>query len=204
MSKLPLFIEMTQRQVLLIGGGRIALRKAKILVEAGASLTVIAPEILAEFEALPKIKLINRTAQATDVNQDFSLVIIAGSDPDCNNLLTQRCRQLNILVSRCDDAEKGDFICSAPLKSDGIDIGIYCSGVPEMKKFVSQRIKAVLHGQMPALARIMSELRPLIKMKFPDESERRSFIARFICDESLQKLEIKGEKAFREEVLSCL
>lgn len=204
MSMLPLFIEMQGKRVLIIGGGRVALRKARVFSDAGAILTIIAPDIADEFASMQSARLIRRKAMPEDVDGDYSFVLIAGSDKSCNQAIAERCRALKILVSRCDDFCSGDFVCSAPLEKETISIGLYCSGLPEMAKFLKKRFESDLTGSFATLARIMAELRPQIKEKLADENLRREFLARFINEEALKKIENDGEEKFRAEVLSCL
>lgn len=204
MKMLPLFFAMKQMRVLIIGGGMVALRKAQTLYNAEANITVIAPTILKEFGTMPAIRLLQRKVAETDLDEPYNLAIIATNDIELNQKLADMCRARRILVSRCDDFAQSDFICSEPLKMPPITLGVYCSGLPEMNRFIKAKLNNSIDNNLLALARLMSELRPLIKNKIVDQKERKDFLKRFINDAAIKKIAEIGIEAFKAEVVKCL
>lgn len=204
MKMLPLFFDMRGRKVLVIGGGKIAWRKALAFIEAGATLTVIAPEILPEFSSIGKIDLIRRKADAQDIKPSFDFAIIASSDGDANRELAKACKSHKVFVSQCDDFGKSDFISAAKIDRDAICISLYCSGVPEIAKFLKNRLGECVSQEIAAIAKVLSELRQKIKERFPDENERKEFYDRFVSEKSLEKVARDGIDKYRAEVMACL
>jgi uroporphyrin-III C-methyltransferase/precorrin-2 dehydrogenase/sirohydrochlorin ferrochelatase len=204
MSMLPIFFAMEKMRVLVIGAGVVAMRKAHTLYGAGADLTVIAPEIHEDFKVMTSIKFIQREIRDTDLDDSYNLAIIATNDLRLNQKLSDLCHAKRILVSRCDDFSQSDFICSEPVEFDPIVLGIYCSGLPEMVRFVKTRLGKSFDTHLLSLARLMAELRPSIKKKIIDEKQRREFFRRFINDSALEKIAEKGIDEFKAEVLRCL
>ena len=204
MNMLPIFFAMEKMQILIIGAGPVALRKARTLNSAGADLTVIAPEIHEDFTAMPSIRLIRREISEADLDEAYNLAIIATNDTLLNQKFADLCHARRILVSRCDDFSQSDFVCSEPVEMAPITLGVYCSGLPEMARFIKARLGKSLDNNLLALARLMTELRPSIKNRIINEKERREFFRRFINDAALEKIAEIGIEAFKAEVLKCL
>lgn len=204
MKMLPLFFDLRDRPVLLIGGGRVAWRKASAFAEAGAKLTIIAPDILDDFKSLFNSSLIYKPADRGDIAPHFTLVVIACSDRHLSEELADECRRQRIFCCRCDSFSEGDFIVPMRLGGDALCLGIYSSGVAEMSKFIRERLSASLSAEVTALAEIMAEVRPLVKEKITQENLRRQFFARFINDATLARIAAEGKEKIRSEVLACL
>ena len=84
----PVFIPLKGQPVLLIGGGKVALRRAETLARFGAELTVVAPEILPAFTPLARCLL--RPFRPEDVREGYRLVIAASSDREANRTAGER------------------------------------------------------------------------------------------------------------------
>ena len=89
MSYFPLMIQLDQAPVLLVGGGRTAFHKARILVDFGACVRVVAPEVLPELEQLP-VQVERRPFSGADLEQSDWTLVVAATD----------CRTVNGQVSR--------------------------------------------------------------------------------------------------------
>src|SRR5438045_3998178 len=112
----PLLLEVTDRAIVIVRGGEVALRKAKALIEAGATqIRVIAPRV---HERMPQ--------QVTRVVEPYraehllgaALVFAATDDPSVNEAVVRDARQMGVLVCRTDaDAEQaGDFATPAVIR----------------------------------------------------------------------------------------
>src|ERR1051326_4859670 len=83
MKHYPIFLDLKDRPVLVVGAGRVALRKTRGLLEAGARVTVCAPEWAPDFESLP-VRLVRRPFRASDL-AGAMLVFAATSDRMTNH-----------------------------------------------------------------------------------------------------------------------
>ena len=122
MAYFPLFISLEGLPCLVIGGGRVALRKIRTLSEFGAQITVVAPEILPELEALSGLRLIRRRFEEKDL-EHMSLVFAASSDQECNRKAARLARKKGIRVNAADLPEECDFFFPALGKRGGCDGG---------------------------------------------------------------------------------
>ncbi len=119
----PIFIPLEGEKVLVVGGGRIALRRIRTLYSFGAGITVIAPEILPEIRQLP-VEIVCRGASAEDVRPDYRLVVAAASDRKVNGLIGARARALGIPVSVADVRGESTFYFPAIVHEQGIVAGV--------------------------------------------------------------------------------
>ncbi len=122
----PVFIPLKGQPVLLIGGGKVALRRAETLARFGAELTVVAPEILPAFTPLARCLL--RTFRPEDVREGYRLVIAASSDREANRTAGERARALGIPVSVADAKEELTFFFPAVIKGGGVVAGLISEG----------------------------------------------------------------------------
>ena len=120
MQYMPLFVDMKDKTVLFVGGGNVALRKARQFAEAGAQIKVIAPEIKEGFNELPNISTEVRKAVPEDISDKYFAVIFASSDKETNEKLSKICKNKRIIVDRCDEHSKSDFITGSITTSGSI------------------------------------------------------------------------------------
>lgn len=204
MKPLPLFFDLSRTKALIIGGGRIALRKAKAFLEAGATLTVIAPEILPEFEGLANVETIRKMASLQDVSKDYNFVIVATNSEATNRLISDECRRTGVLCCRADDFMESDFFLAGTLQREAITLGIFSSGVPEMTRFLKEHLYESISPEIVTLAGFVAELRPLIKEKITDEAERKKFFSNLVSKQMIGRIAAEGIDKIREEVMKCL
>ena len=125
---LPVALLTQNRRVLLVGGGRVAVRKAAKLVEAGAVLTVVAPQIKTQIKALHDVKLIERCFVPEDLDGAF-LVFALTDDSALNRRIVELCREKKILCSAADENwPDGDLILPASFSEDGLTVSVSTSG----------------------------------------------------------------------------
>ena len=122
----PIFLSLKDRPVLVVGAGKVALRKAKGLLEAGARVTVIAPEWESEFEALP-VRLVPRRFRASDLG-GCVLVFAATNDRLTNHRIGIAAKGRGLLANIADSAEECDFVVPARVHRGSIQIAVSTGG----------------------------------------------------------------------------
>ncbi|NOU35557.1 MAG: hypothetical protein HOO88_02095 [Kiritimatiellaceae bacterium] len=124
----PAALILEGRKCLLVGGGRVAVRKAAKLAEAGAALTVVAPEIKPPIKALSGINLVERCFVPEDLDGAF-LVFALTDNPVLNRRIVELCREKKILCSAADgNWPDGDLILPASFSEDGLTVSVSTSG----------------------------------------------------------------------------
>ena len=105
-------LNMENRHCVVVGGGSVALRKAKSLLESGAAVTLIAPVILPEITALqrifPALSLCRRNYKTGDLSRTF-LVIAATDNREVNAAVVREARERQCLLNVADDPGAGNF-----------------------------------------------------------------------------------------------
>lgn len=204
MKYMPLFIDMHGRDILIIGGGKIALRRARQFVEAGARLTVIAPEICEEFHEFSEVTLLQRSVEINDVASHFFLVLIASNNTEVNTDIACACKKSGLLFNRCDDFREGNFINGSILARGEIISSTISGGVPAVSKFIQNKVSEIITPELVELARLLAELRPLIKASDIIAGSQQDFIASWVTEETLERLRDENPETLRQEILACL
>ncbi len=176
MDYLPLFAKLTNRPVLLVGGGDIALRKARLLIDAGARLTVVAPSLHEELaELLVDHHYIPSRFQSSYVANQM-LVIAATDNEDVNAEVAQAADAAQIWVNVVDDPDRSSFIFPSIIDRSPIMVAVSSGGkAPVLVRLLRERLEALLPKHLGALGTLSGEWRNKIKEKLGDIASRRRF-----------------------------
>lgn len=131
------------RNVLVVGGGRIALRKVKTILPTGAHITVVAPQLDPEFTTIPSIVLKSRPYEPLDLRGIF-MVFICTDKPAVNAQVSNDARARRILVNNACDYLDGDFIVPARMDfGENIAVTVSTQGrAPSLAKKLKQKIQS--------------------------------------------------------------
>jgi uroporphyrin-III C-methyltransferase/precorrin-2 dehydrogenase/sirohydrochlorin ferrochelatase len=178
MNTFPLFFKLEDRKVLIVGGGDVALRKADLLSRAGACITILAPSISHEIQALlsdSKHELIYENYNKTYMTD--SRVIIAATDEETlNHQIHADATALNIPVNVVDTPHLCDFIFPAIVDRNPIVIGISSNGkAPVLARLLRARLETLIPQGYGKLAKLAGEFRGDVKAKIPTLTGRRQF-----------------------------
>ena len=201
MQYMPLFVNMCGRKVLFIGGGKVALRKARQFSEAGAQIHVIAPEIKKEFENLPNTTTEIRKAYSEDISNEYFAVIFASSDREINEKLSKICQEKRIIADRCDEYLKGDFVTGTIITSGSIINSTISGGIPSLSRFINQEIKKILTPELIKLNLLLQELRPAI---LASKKIDNSYINSLVSEKILERIKTEGIDSLKQEIMACL
>lgn len=126
----PLFFNMEQQKVLLVGAGKIASRRAAALAEFGAEILVVAPDGAEQMECLEregKVRWERRPFAASDLQGQY-LVLTATNDAGLNAHIAQLCHEQKILFNHAGDKSQCDFYFPGIAREDGLVAGVTASG----------------------------------------------------------------------------
>ncbi|MBP2280935.1 uroporphyrin-III C-methyltransferase/precorrin-2 dehydrogenase/sirohydrochlorin ferrochelatase [Psychrobacter sp. PL19] len=182
MNTFPLFFKLEGRKVLIVGGGDVALRKADLLSRAGACITILAPDICPELQALlTNAKAGNKHYLVYEnYNQSYmtgARVIIAGTDDEAlNQQVHADATELNIPVNVVDTPHLCDFIFPAIVDRNPIVIGISSNGkAPVLARLLRARLETLIPQGYGKLAKLAGDFRAEVKTKIPTLTGRRQF-----------------------------
>ena len=178
MEYLPLFHNLQGRPVLVVGGGEIALRKSRLLHEAGACLQVVAPEIEADLRALVAASGGTCTARgylADDLN-GVQLVIAATDDEALNARVSADAQARHLPVNAVDAPDLCTVIFPAIVDRSPLIIAVSSgSHAPVLARLTRARIETLFPHTYGKLAQLAKRFRSQVKAAFPQINQRRVF-----------------------------
>ncbi|QFJ54564.1 precorrin-2 dehydrogenase/sirohydrochlorin ferrochelatase family protein [Pseudobutyrivibrio xylanivorans] len=184
MAYFPMFVDLTDSNCLVIGGGEVALRKVNVLLDFGAKVHVIAKEIGMGLAALSEetdhLVLEQRDFTPFDL-QDRKLVVSATDDSELNAQVSAMCKEGKIPVNVVDNQALCTFIFPSYLKEQNL-VGAFCSSgnSPSLTQFLRNKEKEVLTPKLGELNEMLGRWRQPIMELFPDEAPRRSAFEQLI------------------------
>lgn len=145
--RFPLFLDLTQKRIVVVGGGSIATRRSLTLLDFVRQITVIAPEIRPELESLAleaRIDVRKRKFEPDDLN-DADLVITATGVEEVDHWVWRLCREKNIPVNVSADQSKCDFFFPGIARKDNLVVGTTAGGTDHrLVKRVTEAIRSLL------------------------------------------------------------
>lgn len=175
---LPLFHRIHGQRVLVVGAGKLALRRCRKLLEHDVHINVIAPEILPELATLLQQGQQNYVAAefSADHLENYFFVVAATNQREVNAHIAKLCKQKNIPVNVVDDPAACDFIFPMVVDREPLSIAIASGGASPI---LSRLLKNLIHGLIPAsygnLAALVGRYRNVVRQKIPEESKRVAF-----------------------------
>lgn len=181
MAYFPLFVELEGRPCLIVGGGRVALRKAQGLLPYGARVTAVAPAFAPEWEALSgaNVTLARRAFSPRDV-EGQTLVIAATDDAAQNGAVAARCADARIPVNVVDDPARCTFLFPALVRRGALSVGISTGGAsPTAAARARERVAAALPEDEPwePILDFLAARRAAVKARVPDGAARAKIFA---------------------------
>jgi uroporphyrin-III C-methyltransferase/precorrin-2 dehydrogenase/sirohydrochlorin ferrochelatase len=200
---LPVCLKLTNAPVLLVGGGTVATRKARLLLRAGASLTVVSPTITKELESL--LAEYGGDWQQAHYSEEKlhgkRLAVAATPDRSINEQIYQDASALSILVNVVDMPDICSFIFPSIVDRNPVFIAISSSGrSPVLTRILRRKIEALVPAATGRLALFAGRFRQRVKNKIPEESSRRLFWEQVLEGTTAEKV-LSGREAQAEQHL---
>jgi len=202
----PVFFDLDGQQVLVVGGGEVALRKITLLERTGASITLIAPEVHPELKARAdagQLQLAVRQFEPDDLN-GARLVIVATSRRAVNRWIATLSEARGIPVNVVDDREASRFIVPAIIDRDPVLVAISTGGTsPVLARRLRERLEASIPKRIGALSEWLRSLRAATRLKLRDTDERRRFFEA-VVDGAAARRFIDGDARGAERIAQQL
>ncbi len=145
---LPICVRLQGHRCLVIGGGKVAFRKIKVLRRSGASVTCISPYIVQDLNRLKdenKIKYIKRPYSPKISFKAYKLVVAATDNPYINKQIAEQARREKTLVNVVNTGTQGDVIMPAILKKKDVVVAVSTDGRnPSRAKRIRDGLRDVL------------------------------------------------------------
>ena len=174
----PIFLDIEDRNVVIIGGGAVCARKAETMLKYGARVTVVAPAFHEDIEAYAreeKISVRRKTYEATDL--DGASIVIASTDDACvNGRVARDCRRRKIPVNVVDVTHLCEFIVPAIVEKGSIQLAVSTGGKsPALARTLKEDLKILVGPEYTEANDLLGSLRPGAKKVLPTDADRKRF-----------------------------
>ena len=194
MRYFPLFYDLQNARVIVVGGGEEALRKVRLLLKTPARLDIIADEIHTELASEPRVNWLAKTYHAS-LLIDAALVISA--DARFNAEVSADAKKLGIPINAVDDAALSSFIVPAIVDRDPVVVAIGTEGsAPVLAQTIRTKVDALLPINLGHVARRAAGLRKLVAEKLAHGQPRRAFWADFFFGSVAEAEKSKDKVAY--------
>ena len=201
MAKYPIYLNLQDRRVVIIGAGFVAARKAQPLLEANAHLTIISEKIDQQLQSLcdsNNIKLI-KTKYSKNYLLGATLTIAATNDNQLNRQIYKDCQELEVLCNIVDDPSLCDFFTPAVVRQGDLQIAIGTDGnCPAFTGHLRQKLAEIItedHGRFLAE---LQKLREKVMIQIDEAGKRKNILGKLVSDESFEYFKKNGAAAFND------
>jgi len=204
-SLYPLFADLHQRRVLVVGGGAVAARKIAALLGAGAEVEVVAAELGERVRAWCNDGRLHHrgTAFAPEHLDEVWLVIAASDDTALNARVEAAAGARRVFCNVVDDAALSSFQVPAVIERGPLRIAVSSAGMaPVLARQIRGRIEAMLDDSLGALASLLGRWRLRIRQRLPALPARRRFLES-LADGAVGRLLAQGQPGQAEAALAA-
>lgn len=203
----PIFLKLSGKKCLVIGGGNVAERKVHSLLKSGASVTVNSPDLTSSLQELAGQKKIN--AITSEFQEEFlegCFLVIGSTDrPEINKRVADEAERRGILYNIVDDPAQCNFFVPSLVERGDLSIAISTNGKsPSLAKRLRQKLEKEFGEEYEGFLKMMGELRERVVRSGLNLEERGRFFEALVDSDLLDLFrQGKGEEAERkaEEML---
>lgn len=200
MKYYPAFLNLKDKKAVVIGGGRVAERKVRTLIQAGASVTVISPALTANLKRLldkKQIEYIKKNYEKGDVKNAF-MVIAATSFAQIN---TQAAHDAKFLINVVDTPAEGNFIAPSIVKRGPLTIAISTEGSsPALSKSIRKELEKLYGKEFELYLKFVGSLRRKTLKHTKDPKKRERFLKSLASEKIFDTLRNKGFSAASKKI----
>ena len=197
----PIYLNLQDRRVVVIGAGAVAARKAQPLLEANARLTIISEKIDQQLQSLcdnSNTKLIEAKYSKSYL-VGATLAIAATNDKQLNRKIYRDCQELEILCNVVDDPSLCDFFTPAVIRQDDLQIAIGTDGnCPAFAGHLREKLARIITPEHGRFLTELKKLREKVIKQIADTDERKVILGYLVSDESFEYFKKNGPAAFND------
>lgn len=200
MAYFPMFVDMTERECLIVGGGNVAYRKVIVMLDFGAKVTVVAEDICDELRKLTiddiasedktssytankenRITFIKRRFERKDCD-GMEMVIAATDDNVLNHEIAEYCKAKDIMVNAVDQKADCSFIFPSYIKEKNL-VAAFSSGgnSPVLTQYLKGKEQEILTPFLGELNEYMGQIREKVIAQYDTEAERKRVFKEILC-----------------------
>ena len=190
----PVNLNITDRLCLVVGGGEVALRKVRSLLEAGADVVVVAPDVHKLLKADDRVEVRLRAFRDVDLHGMF-VVVVATDDPVTNRTVARDAMDMGCLVNVVDCPALSNFIVPALCRRGDLAISVSTGGAsPSLARRIREKLEEQFGEEYAEFVSVLGDLRAEVIEKIPDAKRRTSVFRELTDDRWLEVLREKGRE----------
>lgn len=205
MKNYPINLDLDEKKVLLVGGGKVALRKFKRLLKTGAFVRIVSPKLNADFRNTLEQKKINnkwqyfkRKFQQNDLI-DIFFVIAASNDQNINKRIASLAKEKNILTNIVDNKDISDFILPSVVKRGDFMVSFSTNGkLPALSRELRIKFEKKFGKEYELYLEIIGKIRNEIINKITDDEKRKRIFRSLANKDLIENIEKNTLKVFSE------
>jgi siroheme synthase-like protein len=187
----PIFLDVENRDVVIIGGGAVCARKAETMMRYGARVKVVAPEVTDEIKGWAKDGRLEVTRKKYDeADLAGASIVIASTDDACvNGRIARDCRRRKIPVNVVDVTHLCEFIVPAIVEHGSIQVAVSTGGKsPALARTLKENLQKFVGPEYAELNDLLGTLRPAAKKVLPTDTDRKRFFDGILAKGVLEML----------------
>ncbi|MDL4842241.1 NAD(P)-binding protein [Aquibacillus rhizosphaerae] len=203
MTSIPLMVDLKEKRVIVVGGGKVAQRRISTIINTGASIVVISPHItpvINEWYQQDKIEWLEKEFSVGDLDDAF-LTIIATNNSTINKMATESAPK-QTLINAVEDAELGNTKFPIHLKRGRLSIAISTGGAsPILAKKIKHQLNQTYDERYESYLDFLFEARSLIKQTSLPIHKKKELLQKLVSDDFLTYEEQQHELlALKKEI----
>jgi len=204
---LPIYLNLKDRECLVVGGGKVASRKVQSLVASEAKVRVVSPKITPELNEMKlkgEISWEQKIFETKDLGHPL-IVICATDNEDINRKVAALCWKKNIPVNVVDDPPKCNFYMPAVVKRGELTIAISTGGKsPMLAACIRRQLEKQFGKEYEDYLELLGEIRKRVLSKVPDENKRREIFKRLVDSNLLELIRLGKDSEIKERIEECI
>lgn len=203
----PIFLDIENRDVLIVGGGAVCARKAETMMKYGARVTIVAPEVTDEIAAWAKAKQLKvRWKEYDEEDLDDATIVIASTDDvHVNARVARDCRKRRIPVNVVDVTHLCEFIVPAVVERGSIQVAVSTGGKsPALARTLKEDLQKFVGPEYAEINDLLGTLRDPAKSVLPTDRDRKRFFDGILARGVLEMLRSgKRREAYETIAHAC-
>jgi precorrin-2 dehydrogenase/sirohydrochlorin ferrochelatase len=203
----PLLLKLEDKNCLVVGGGRVALRKVNILLSAASSVLVVSPALIPELESQAARGKINYMQEYyhPDHLKGVFLAVGATGDEKTNSRIAEDCHSRNIPVNIVDNPSQCSFFFPSVARQGPLSISISTGGKsPAFARLLREKLERQMEKEWGEFLFYLGELRPLILQKVMDHSIRKKLFLKLAGEDFFHQFRVLTSHELDQELRKIL
>ncbi len=192
---LSVILNIKNRKCVVFGAGRVAERRIKKLVRAGAEVTVISEHFTLGIKNIKSVKIVKKKVEPSDLKnyiESYNIILALTSSKELNDAIEREAKRQNKLINRAD--KPVDIIFPAVIEKDGLVISISTLGsAPAAARLIKEKIKKTIAQEDILLIEFNKFLRERLMECISSQRERQKLIYKIISREDISENLKKGD-----------